>query len=298
MPRLITLHKTSQIGYRETNEDKEEYLINLSEDGGAMDPHYAPIDLFIVCDGHGGSEVSQYVCPRVKKLFSDSSLVYPIEDAIIFKMFDVIQKDIINHPKQIGQGCGSTCLVVIRYMKKTRSGLERSGLQVINIGDCRAVLSRNGIAQPLTKDHKPIWPEEKRRIDAVNKKYHTNQKIHYDFGDFRILDLSVSRAFGDLDAVPYLSHVPDIFVYALQPSDEFIIVACDGLWDVIQTHEAVNFIIDHITNNNIIYYQLQGYVPHDVKYKGKNNIAKRLADYAIARGSTDNVSVMIVFLLC
>lgn len=290
MLRLITLHKTSQIGLRETNEDVEGYMINLTEDGYAQDARFAPIDFFIICDGHGGHEVSRYICPRVQKLMTNNNLKYPLDHDQILKIYDQVQNEIIHHPQQIGNGCGSTCLVVVRYMNK-----NKECVQVVNLGDCRTVLSRRGIAQPLSKDHKPIWPDEKKRINEINKKYGTKQKIHFDCGDFRILDLSVSKSFGDLEAMPYLTHKPDNFYYTLKPFDEFIIIACDGLWDVLQSHEAVNFVRDHYVNNDVKFYQIQGYSPFDIKYQD-NNIAKKLADYAIARGSTDNVSIMIVFL--
>lgn len=289
MVRTICLHKTSQIGYRETNEDVEGYLINLLSNGQAEDNRYAPIDFFIVCDGHGGSSVSRFVVPRLQKLLTDRNLVYPLEDNHIIKIFNQVQNEIKNHPNDIGNGCGSTCLVVVRYLEK-----NKECIQVINIGDCRAILSRKGVAMNLNTDHQLLWPDEKKRIDEVNKRYGTNEKIHFESNAFRIKDLSVSRAFGDLDACPFLTHVPDVFLYTLEPNDEFIIIACDGLYDVMQSHEAVNFVRDHVTNNNLQFYKIPGrYPPNEVS---SLNIARKLAKYALALGSSDNVSVLIVFL--
>jgi len=167
-------------------------------------------------------------------------------------------------------------------------------IQVINIGDCRAVLSQKGLAIPLSKDHKPDWPDEKRRIYEVNRANGTDEKVHFEDQAWRIGDLSVSRAFGDLDNVPFVTHIPEIFTYVLNNNDKFIIMACDGLWDVVHSETAVNFVTDHLLKNSATYtYNIPNrYPPHNDQ--SGNNIARKLADYALACGSTDNVSVLIL----
>ena len=110
-------------------------------------------------------------------------------------------------------------------------------------------------------------------------------KITYDGYDWRIKDLSVSRAFGDIDARPYLTHKPDIFRYKLDKNDKFFVLACDGLWDVMSNDDVSNFVLlncydittKHRINKNV-------------------NASKLLAEYALKKGSTDNVSIVIAFL--
>jgi len=293
MQRSITLHKTSLQGMRESNEDVEKFKINLCVDSDKMDHECAQIDFFAVCDGHGGSSVAKFIAPKLEKHLTKKNLIYPLSHNYICKIYNYIQQELINHPQKIAKSCGSTALVVVRYLDND----HKENIQVINSGDCRAVLSRKGLAIPLSKDHKPFWPDEKYRIDMVNKKYNTNKRVHYEAYDWRIGDLSVSKSFGDLDNTPYVSHLPDSFHYQLQPEDEFIIVACDGLWDVLQNHEAINFVRDHWNDNNIGYYDLPDdrYPSEDINKT--NNIARKLASYAIARGSTDNVSILVVFFI-
>lgn len=290
MPRSICLHKTSQIGFRESNEDKEGYLINLGPDGLAEDPNFAAIDFFIVCDGHGGDAVSNFVCPKLQKILTDRKLTYPLDHNFIIDVFQRVQKEIEQHPKNIGNGCGSTVLIVVRYMDNNK----REWIQVINLGDCRAVMARGGLAMQLSIDHKPSCMDEKLRIDAVNRLHGTKEKIHYDAGDFRIVDLSVSRSMGDNDCRPFISSVPEIFQYLLVSHDEFIIVACDGCWDTLSSLDAVNFIRDHVGNNFIEKYNVPGKYPVGPPSQQKN-LARKLAQYAISRGSTDNVSILVVF---
>jgi len=98
--------------------------------------------------------------------------------------------------------------------------------------------------------------------------------------------LSVSRAFGDMDAAPFVTHKPDIFKYTLKRNDKFLILGCDGLWDVLSNQDVINFILNKMDEtpklNNISSYS-------------KSNISQSLAEYAIKQGSTDNVSIIIIF---
>jgi protein phosphatase 2C len=290
MSRDISLHKTSLCGCRPSNEDVEKYNLNLSASGQAINPHFAPIDFLVIADGHGGSAVSEFVVPSLEKCFMNKRMLYPVPYQTIEKIYDGIQQKLIEHPQHIAQNCGCTALVVIRYI----DNYFHKYVQVINLGDCRAVLSRNGLAIPLCKDHKPFWSDEKKRIDAVNKKYRTNKQVHFDAEDWRIGDLSVSRAFGDLDNTPHVIHRPESFCHQLLADDEFIVVSCDGVCDVLENHEIVNFVRDHLHNNHIELYNIPNKYPVYELFNEKN-IARKLAEFAIAKGSTDNVSVLIIF---
>jgi len=284
----LIMHRASLQGLRPTNEDSELCKINLSIKGHSIDKVSSPVDVFVICDGHGGSEVAKYVTPYLEKILTGPKMTYPVSQDYIYKIYNHIQQKIINHPKNIGMGCGCTALVVIRYML-----YSKRHLQVINIGDCRAVLSRRNLAIPLCLDHKPDWPDEKIRIDNVNKIHKQNERIYFGEGAWRIGDLSVSRSFGDLDNTPYVTHIPDVFHYPMEYADDFMIMACDGLWDVLGNEEAINFVRDHILNNHVYTYNIPHLYPSHHN-DGSNNIAKKIAEYAIARGSTDNISVIIV----
>jgi serine/threonine protein phosphatase PrpC len=103
-------------------------------------------------------------------------------------------------------------------------------------------------------------------------------KIRYDGSDWRINDLSLSRAFGDVESKPFVTHLPQVFKYNINKKDKFIIFACDGLWDVMSNKKSIDF-INKLLNNN---------------YQG--NYAKKLAERAIKDGSTDNVTAVVAFL--
>jgi len=85
--------------------------------------------------------------------------------------------------------------------------------------------------------------------------------------------LSVTRSLGDVDLHPAISWTPDVFSIKLTGESEFLILACDGFWDVISNEDAVAFIRDEV----------------DAKFA-----ATKLRDFAYSAGSTDNISVVVV----
>jgi serine/threonine protein phosphatase PrpC len=132
-----------------------------------------------------------------------------------------------------------------------------------NAGDSRAVISRLGNkAVPLSYDHKPDDVEEQRRIRAAGG-YVAGGRVEGDLavsrglGDFRFKNLDVVMAGvvpppeNDNDRPMFtpgdqkVSPIPDIIVQNRNPSqDEFVIVACDGIWDVQTNYEAVKMVAE------------------------------------------------------
>ena len=109
---------------------------------------------------------------------------------------------------------------------------------IINIGDCRGIVCRKGLAIPLTKDHKPGFIEERERIKKMGGKIIFDKAIKA----HRIDGMSVSRSFGDPD-VKYVSDQPDIYKYKIEKEDNFILLASDGLWDSLSNQEVVEFML-------------------------------------------------------
>jgi len=194
------------------------------------------------------------------------------------KVYDMLQDKIkTDHPRAVNY-CGSTACVTIHCVDPEE---KKNYLWMLNVGDSRAVLSnKNGLAVQLSQDHKPNSPDERNRIEQMGG------KISFDGSDWRVKDLSVSRAFGDLDAQPFLTNRPDVYRHRIKKNDKFMIMACDGLWDVFDNQEAVNIILeelDKLTKNK------------STNGTGKNNIARTLGEYAVQKGSFDNITIIIIF---
>jgi serine/threonine protein phosphatase PrpC len=258
----MKLFSHSLQGKRESNEDKHIHIINL--DGS--NAKYNSINFLAVFDGHGGKAVSKCVSSVLPPLFINKfdKDIYSHTGKItkyILKVFDKIQEKLTQELPRAVQYCGSTACIVIHH---------KDNLYVANIGDSRAVkCNKSNIAEQLTQDHKPNNPCERVRIENLGG------KIKFDGVDWRIKDLSLSRAFGDLDCTPYVTHIPDIYKYKVNSTDKFLIIACDGLWDVVSNQDATDFIIELTMK------------------KTKCNYAKELAEYAYKKGSLDNITVII-----
>lgn len=264
----MNVHSVSIKGLREQNEDKHIVLLNSDN----KDPQQNPVNFFAIFDGHGGKEISKHMNETVTPHFMGKQVAYPLSKKYVYTLYDNIQKELKTIPAS--NSSGTTALVVVNF----KTGDDHY-INVINLGDCRCIICRDNFAMPLTKDHKPNWPEERHRIEKIGG------TITFDGTDFRIKDLSVSRAFGDVDAAPFVTYKPDVFRYKLDKNDKFLVMACDGLWDVLANWEVTNFVLlqcyDNTTKNRI----------------NKNvNIAKKLAEMALQKGSSDNITVIVIFL--
>lgn len=254
-------------GARPYQEDRVRVIINQNKKYKNM----KSINFFGLYDGHGGAFVSKYLYSNLHNYFISKKVEYPLTERYIKKVCSTVQKDLIKNNNKESKETGSTCCVGIRY---------KSDLTVFNIGDSRCIMCTDNMAVAVTKDHKPKWPEELKRITELGG------HVKFDAGDYRIKDLAVSRAFGDLSAAPYVVPLPDVFKLKIKAKDQFIVVACDGLWDVCDNQEVVNFIIERC------------YYPKTLKKRRTlPDIANQLANYAInKKKSMDNVSIIIIFL--
>ncbi|KAI9775553.1 MAG: Protein phosphatase 2C 1 [Geoglossum umbratile] len=149
--------------------------------------------------------------------------------------------------------------------KLQESATRHRVLYTANVGDARIVLCRNGKALRLSYDHKGSDENEGKRVANAGGLILNNRVNGV---------LAVTRALGDAYMKDLVTGHPYTTETVIQPEiDEFIILACDGLWDVCSDQEAV----DLIRHNQD---------PQDA--------SKVLVDYALARFSTDNLSCMIV----
>ncbi|KAK5631948.1 hypothetical protein RRF57_007661 [Xylaria bambusicola] len=138
-------------------------------------------------------------------------------------------------------------------------------LYTANVGDARIILCRAGKALRLSYDHKGSDENEGKRIANAGGLILNNRVNGV---------LAVTRALGDSYMKDLVTGHPYTTETVIQPElDEFIIIACDGLWDVCSDQEAVDLIRDK---------------PDPIA------ASKLLVDHALARFSTDNLSCMII----
>ena len=190
-----------------------------------------------VFDGHGGAHVAEFCAKRMVDLMK-SSLYYKFGGD---SDFEALLLDIVNRMEEQVERIfalrayktGTTCLLL---------HFTQDYIHTANVGDSRAVLCRDGTAIALTQDHKPHFHQEYKRIRNAGgsvQEGRINGK------------LSLSRAIGDFHykqnlSLEYTEQMvtshPDIHKHKLEESDEFVLMACDGIWDCISNQDAVDFV--------------------------------------------------------
>jgi serine/threonine protein phosphatase PrpC len=170
----------------------------------------------------------------------------------------------------VAERSGSTGIVVL---------LTPSHIICANTGDSRAVLRRHGNVLPLSFDHKPTDTAERRRILAAGGVV-KGKRVDG--------DLAVSRAFGDFVykqdkslsiEKQRVAVVPDLLVYPRDMAgDEFILVACDGIWDVASNKQCTEFVQSLLSEGEI-----------DLGF-----ICEEAIDTCLDRNSRDNMTLMMI----
>jgi len=220
--------------------------------------HDQVIGLFGVFDGHGGSRAAEYV----KKYLFDNLLKHPrfVDDTklAIVESYQQTDQDYLKTEINQNRDAGSTASTAV---------LVGDRLLVANVGDSRAVICRGGEAFALSSDHKPNRADERQRIEDAGG-------VVMWVGTWRVGGvLAVSRAFGDRLLKQYVVAEPEIQEDTIEEGVDFLILASDGLWDVVTNQEAVSMVLS---------------------IEDAQDAAKVLGDEAYRRGSADNITCLIV----
>ena len=242
-------------GWRKYQEDSHIAIIDFDED----------TSLFAVFDGHSGPEVAIYASEKLPDLIKSNKLYQmgQIEEALrqVFMTFDAllltknvnnqlfeIRKEMLgenmspNDKPGFTSGCTALLVLVVDDLA-----------YVANIGDSRSVLSRNGKTISMSTDHKPDDRAERKRIERSG-----GHVI-----DGRINGgLNLSRAFGDhqykrnkrlSSEEQMVIAYPDIKVKRLKiKRDDFLVLACDGVWNCMSNQKVVSFVNKRIKNQSLV----------------------------------------------
>ncbi|GAM84255.1 hypothetical protein ANO11243_022490 [Dothideomycetidae sp. 11243] len=225
-------------GWRISMEDSHAAVLDLQplEDDEELKPADSDIRIsfFGVYDGHGGDKVALYTGEHLHKIiakqeaFKKGQFEQALKDGFL-----AIDRAILNDPRYEEEVSGCTASVAI---------CTKTKIFVANAGDSRTVLGVKGRAKPLSFDHKPQNEGEKARICAAGG--------FVDFGRVNG-NLALSRAIGDFefkksaDLPPeqqIVTAFPDVTVHDTSDDDEFMVIACDGIWDCQSSQAVVEFV--------------------------------------------------------
>ncbi len=214
-----------------------------------------------VYDGHGGSLAAVLAAEMLTPFFFETARSgRPGPESYRLRAGDLRAAYLATDRYIIDQGADSGAAAATLYIHHGR-------FLAANAGDVRIVMGDGRGAVDLTLDHKPDLPEERARIEALG-------------GRVVLLDvarvqgtLAMSRALGDAALKPYVSAEPRITEGVLGRANDIVILACDGIWDVLTSEEAVA--------------AARAAADPDAA-------AERLKMKALDLGSTDNITVIVL----
>ena len=242
------------------HEDKNLKYRQSMEDIGVTLPDFIPekkYSLFGIFDGHGGNDVVKYIKDRlpeiIKSNISKLNNNYDSIETILTSSFDKIDNELKFYDSE---HTGSTATILL---------FQDNIIYCANVGDSGAYIIYDNYLKKISSDHKCSDPKEEARILNSGGKITKNRVMG---------QLVLSRCLGDLYCKKYgVSNIPDISMNKLDSNVKYVVVASDGVWDVVNENELMN-----LSKND----------------KNADGLCKDLVKLAIDKETKDNVSCIVV----
>ncbi|XP_009629031.1 probable protein phosphatase 2C 76 isoform X1 [Nicotiana tomentosiformis] len=214
--------------------------------------------LFGIFDGHGGSRAAEFL----KKHLFENLMKHPEfptnAKLAISETYQQTDMDFLDSEKDTFRDDGSTASTAV---------LVGNHLYVANVGDSRTIISKGGKAIALSEDHKPNRTDERKRIESAGG-------VVMWAGTWRVGGvLAMSRAFGNRMLKQFVVAEPEIQDQEIDEELELLVLASDGLWDVVPNEDAISLA------------QAE---------EEPEAAAKKLTETAFTRGSADNITCIVV----
>lgn len=195
-----------------------------------------------VFDGHSGDRCSKFLSdnlpadlvaqPNFSKALLNDAMFHDLFlktdqqwlDHVETKLKSTLKTSSVESPDSWDDGSTAVCLV-----------FKNNLLSVANCGDSRCIVGRKGKADQITLDHRPDVKSEKERLEKSGIKLSNNNKL----GNI----LGVSRSFGDYSFKRPVNKGlvvdPDYFEIKITDDLDFIVLACDGLFEELDNQDIV-----------------------------------------------------------
>lgn len=263
--------------YRSKMEDVHTYVANFAE---RLDWGY-----FAVFDGHAGKQAARWCGNNLHNYLEQEILDSEEKNLEDYDMRDSLNNSFLKADESItkegsgNSGC-TAAVVVLAWENKEKSNEINDNSNTIdyknhkrvmytaNVGDLRIILCRGGNAYRLTYDHKASDINEINRIRDSGGLILKNRVNGI---------LAVTRSLGDSYMKELVVGTPFTTATEIYDTDEFVILACDGVWDVISDIKAVEIVKESFTKSD-----------------DPEVAAKKLCQIAMDNSTTDNITVMVV----
>ncbi|XP_011092720.1 probable protein phosphatase 2C 75 [Sesamum indicum] len=270
-----------------------------------------PVHYFGVYDGHGGDHFA-LTCkekmheilkeelmrvamqPNAMRRASSTSMAaprFPADESLLQEAWRVIITLWASADRSLLAYSGTTAVAVV---------LTDTHIVVGNCGDSRAILYRGGRVIRLSFDHKPDRADEKARILATG-----GRVLNMDCARVEGI-LAMSRAIGDRYLKPYVISEPEVTFTRRDQEDEFLVLATDGLWDVMSTEMTCRVTRQCLTEPRATAApggslglsfppSPENELEAEMSFPSRSaSAAALLTRLALARNSTDNICVVVV----
>ncbi|PIN02429.1 Serine/threonine protein phosphatase [Handroanthus impetiginosus] len=228
------------------------YDIKTSKIGGQS------VSLFGIFDGHGGSRAAEFLKEHLFENLMKHSKFIANAKLAISETYQQTDIDFLESEKDTFRDDGSTASTAV---------LVGNRLYVANVGDSRTIISKAGKAIPLSDDHKPNRSDERKRIESAGG-------VVMWAGTWRVGGvLAMSRAFGNRMLKQFVVAEPEIQEQEVDQDLELLVLASDGLWDVVPNEDAVSIAQTE---------------------EEPEAAARKLTETAYTRGSADNITCIVV----
>ncbi|OQV20555.1 Protein phosphatase 1B [Hypsibius exemplaris] len=264
------------------------WRIDMEDAHTALTGLGAPFDewsFFGVFDGHAGGKVSKFCAEHMVRYVMETEEFQQLKDENLppEKQKEFIKNGLIRGFLNLDE--------FMRKLPDVVAGEDRSGSTAIcalvcpetiylaNCGDSRGLIISKELVAVATYDHKPVNPKERERIQNAGGSVMI-QRVNG--------SLAVSRALGDFEykRVPnmgpfeqLISPEPEISEHPRHGQDEFILLACDGVWDVMSNEDVCQFVRYQLTVTDNL-----------------ERICEGIVDNCLNKGSRDNISVVLITL--
>ena len=240
-------------------EDKNLKYRQSMEDIGVMLPDFIPekkYSLFGIFDGHGGNDVVKYIKNRLPEIIKANITKNDNYDSIennLTSSFHKIDEELKFYDSE---HTGSTATILL---------FQDNIVYCANVGDSTAFIVYDNFIKKISIDHKCTDPKEEERILLSGGKITKNRVMG---------QLVLSRCLGDLYCKKYgVSNIPDISVNKLEGNVKYVVVASDGVWDMVKENELLQ-----LSKNR----------------KNAEGFCKDLVKLAIDKDTKDNVSCIVI----
>ena len=313
-------YNTFQGLFKDYNEDRVSVCSLVKKPSSTKMKTWPKISYFGIFDGHGGEECSEFLKNNyMNYLVENANFPFDIKLSMI-ESFQKIEEDFfkLKCKDNIDDSdkSGSCALVSVIFDNK---------VYIANIGDSRAIMSIGGgtKVRQLTADQKPDnikeferalkngskiylddnddpdrdeskieFIKDKAELEKMKeiKENSTEEKI------FRVFpsDLAVMRTIGDIKAkkkefggIPgTIINIPEVYIFDINSSDDFIVMGCDGIFDDLSNQEIVNAAWTVFKNRATE----KNYDIHELSLEACDLVIKS----ALEKQTTDNLSCIII----